>query len=305
MRVSPCAAFRAGGSLRPVGSTPASATAVRWRTKSRVEPLGSRRAQAAARSARRESPNNRSATSGWAANSRWRRRPTASIRRLTKTSARRSSITAEAVPYSLRKDWIRSRASGEICGLSSAASQAETMSSLRRLAMVVRRARSAERSSTGGRVSARAAAAESAGSARTLNHAIASRTSGRWNNAAGPDMWNGIPRSSIAAATGPLCSWSSTSTQISSGAIPPAIKCSASRATAWAWARSLLQRQNLAAGLQNRSLNSTVVMGEVSGVSDWARRPLFRPAESASGAPSAGEKPSAQSDTPGDSPSSA
>ncbi len=42
---------------------------------------------------------------------------------------------------------------------------------------------------------------------------------------------------------------------------------------------------------------------EVSGVSDWARRPLFRPTDSLSDGSSAGEKPSAQSDTPGDSPS--
>ena len=77
------------------------------------------------------------------------------------------------------------------------------MSSLRRRAIVVSRARSAERSSIGGLVSARAAAAESSGSASTRNQAIASRTSGRWNSAAGPAMWNGTPRSSIAAATAP------------------------------------------------------------------------------------------------------
>jgi superfamily I DNA/RNA helicase/RecB family exonuclease len=41
---------------------------------------------------------------------------------------------------------------------------------------------------------------------------------------------------------------------------------------------------------------------EVSGVSDWARRPHFRPTDSASEVRSAGEKPSAQSDNPGDSP---
>ena len=76
------------------------------------------------------------------------------------------------------------------------------MSSLRRRAIVVSRARSAERSSIGGRVSARAAAAESSGSASTRSQAIASRTSGRWKSAAGPARWNGMPRSSIAAATG-------------------------------------------------------------------------------------------------------
>ena len=63
------------------------------------------------------------------------------------------------------------------------------MSSLRRRAIVVSRARSAERSSTGGRVSARAAAAESPGSASTRSQAIASRTSGRWKSAAGPERW--------------------------------------------------------------------------------------------------------------------
>ena len=95
------------------------------------------------------------------------------------------------------------------------------MSSLRRRAIVVSRARSAERSSTGGRVSARAAAAESSGSASTRSQAIASRTSGRWKSAAGPERWKGMPRSSIAAATG-AARWagSSTSTQIASGAVP-------------------------------------------------------------------------------------
>jgi DNA helicase II / ATP-dependent DNA helicase PcrA len=41
---------------------------------------------------------------------------------------------------------------------------------------------------------------------------------------------------------------------------------------------------------------------EVSGVSDWARRPVFRPTGSTSDADSSGEKPSDQSDTPGGSP---
>ena len=77
------------------------------------------------------------------------------------------------------------------------------MSSLRRREIVVSRARSAERSSIGGRVSARAAAAESSGSASTRSQAIASRTSGRWKRAAGPERWNGMSRSSIAAATAP------------------------------------------------------------------------------------------------------
>ncbi len=97
------------------------------------------------------------------------------------------------------------------------------MSSLRRRAIVVSRARSAERSSIGGRVSARAAAGESPGSASTRSQAIASRTSGRWKSAAGPERWKGMPRSSIAAATGPpLAAGSSISTQISSGRGPVA-----------------------------------------------------------------------------------
>ena len=118
------------------------------------------------------------------------------------------------------------------------------MSSLRRRAIVVSRARSAERSSTGGRVSARAAAAESPGSASTRSQAIASRTSGRWKSAAGPERWNGMPRSSIAAATGPpFAPGSSISTQISSGEVPVASRCSTSRVTACACARSFVHRQ--------------------------------------------------------------
>ena len=76
------------GRRRRRRSSPASATASRWRTKSRTEPRGSRRDQSAASSARRERLTSRSAVSGLAANSRWRRRPTRSIRRRTKTSAR-------------------------------------------------------------------------------------------------------------------------------------------------------------------------------------------------------------------------
>ena len=81
---------------------------------------------------------------------------------------------------------MRSRASGGICGLSSEASSAETMSSLRRRAIVVQRARSTERSSTGGRLRARTAAAASVGSASSRSQAITSRTSGRWKKAPGP-----------------------------------------------------------------------------------------------------------------------
>ena len=63
----------------------------------------------------------------------------------------------------MRKDWIRSRASGGICGTLQRRLAGGDQSSLRRRAIVVSRARSAERSSIGGRVSARAAAAESSG----------------------------------------------------------------------------------------------------------------------------------------------
>ncbi len=58
---------------------------------------------------------------------------------------------------------MRSRASGGICGDSSAAPSAETMSSLRRRAIWVQRARSTWRSSIGGRASARTTAGASAG----------------------------------------------------------------------------------------------------------------------------------------------
>ena len=74
------------------------------------------------------------------------------------------------------------------------------MSSLRRRAIVVQRARSTERSSTGGRVSARTTAAESFGSAIARSQAIVSRTSGRPKNAAEPALRKGMLRSSSAAA---------------------------------------------------------------------------------------------------------
>ena len=60
------------------------------------------------------------------------------------------------------------------------------MSSLRRRAIVVTLARSTDRSSTGGRVSARTTAAASVGSASIRSHASASRTSGRPKKAASP-----------------------------------------------------------------------------------------------------------------------
>ena len=136
------------------------------------------------------------------------------------------------------------------------------MSSLRRRAIVVSRARSPERSSTGGRVSARAAAAESSGSASTRSQAIASRTSGRWKSAVGPERWKGMPRSSIAAATAPPClAGSATRTQICSGAGPPAIRCSTSRATACAWARSLAHRQKPSRGSRQRCSSGSAPLG--------------------------------------------
>ena len=99
-------------------SSPASATAVRWRTKSRTEPRGSRRVQAAASSERRERLCSRSAASGVATKRRWRRSPMRSISRRTKTSARISSNARAAAWCSFRNAWIRSRASGGSCGLS-------------------------------------------------------------------------------------------------------------------------------------------------------------------------------------------
>ena len=77
--------------------------------------------------------------------------------------------------YMRRKPRMRSRASGGICGDSSAAPSAATMSSLRRREIWVQRAMSIERSSTGGRASARTTAPASPGS----THAAAARPAGR------------------------------------------------------------------------------------------------------------------------------
>ena len=57
---------------------------------------------------------------------------------------------------------------------------ADGMSSLRRRASWVSRATSTERSSTGGRESARTTAPESPGSASARSQASTSRTSARW-----------------------------------------------------------------------------------------------------------------------------
>ena len=139
---------------------------------------------------------------------------------------------------------MRSRASGGICGDSSAAPSAATMSSLRRRAIWVTRARSIARSSTGGRASARTTAPASPGSTSSRSQASRSRTSARWKNAAAPASRYGTARSSNATAT----AWPSerterTSTQTSSGATSSrATSRSTSAATACACARSEAQR---------------------------------------------------------------
>ena len=141
---------------------------------------------------------------------------------------------------------MRSRASGPICGDSSAAESAATMSSLRRRAICVTRARSIARSSTGDRASARTTAPASPGSTSSRSQASRSRTSARWKNAAAPLRKYGTARSSNATATAwPSARTERTSTQMSSGAhAPRAISRSTSAATACACARSDAQRQN-------------------------------------------------------------
>ena len=120
------------------------------------------------------------------------------------------------------------------------------MSSLRRRAICVQRAMSTERSSIGGRASARTTAGASVGSASSRSHASTSRISARRKNAVSPTSRWGTARSSSATAT----AWPSrvtlgTSTAIWPGDTPsPAISRSTSAATDWAWARSLAQRQN-------------------------------------------------------------
>ena len=140
---------------------------------------------------------------------------------------------------------MRSRASGGICGDSVAATSAETMSSLRRRAIWMQRARSIERSSTGGRARARTTAPESPGSTRSRSQASTSRISARWKNAAAPISRYGTARSSRATATAwPSRRTERTSTHTDSGAAPSANRASTSAATLWACARSLSQRQN-------------------------------------------------------------
>ncbi len=124
---------------------------------------------------------------------RWRRRTAAGggARASPRAGARRGRVApsrspAAAMRCRLRKWVMRSRASGGICGDSSAAPIAATMSSLRRRAIWVTRARSIARSSTGGRASARTTAPASPGSTSSRSHASRSRTSARWKNAAAP-----------------------------------------------------------------------------------------------------------------------
>ena len=150
---------------------------------------------------------------------------------------------------------MRSRASGGSWGDSVAASSAATRSSLRRRAICRQRARSIERSSTGGRTSARATALASPGSASRRSHASTSRTSLRSKNAPASSTRCGTPRSSSATAI----AWPSSRTDRTSTAIDPRGSSpdpapapsslasharSTSAATAWAWARSPSQRQN-------------------------------------------------------------
>ena len=141
---------------------------------------------------------------------------------------------------------MRSRASGGICGDSSAAPSAATMSSLRRRAIWVQRARSMARSSTGGRASARTTAPASPGSTSSRSQASRSRTSARWKKAAAPASRWGTARSSSATATAwPSLRTERTRMQTSSGSTSSrASSRSTSAATACACARSVAQRQN-------------------------------------------------------------
>ena len=164
---------------------------------------------------------------------------------------------------------MRSRASGGIWGDSSAAPSAATMSSLRRRAICVTRARSIARSSTGGRASARTTAPASPGSTSRRSQASRSRTSARWKNAAAPDSRYGTARSSNATATAwPSPRTERTSTQTSSGATSSrAISRSTSAATACACARSDVQRQNAT----SPPASPSQLLGDPVGRGDGAR----------------------------------
>ena len=95
----------------PAGSPPAWATVLQVAEKSRTSRALPPRPGARQLGEPRELEQ---ALRDWgsAANRRWRRRPTFSIRRRTKTSARRSSIAAAAACRCAGRRWIRSRASG-------------------------------------------------------------------------------------------------------------------------------------------------------------------------------------------------
>ena len=134
---------------------------------------------------------------------------------------------------------MRSRASGGSCGDSVAATSAETMSSLRRRAICTQRARSTERSDTGGRPSARTTAPASFGSASRRIQASTSRTSVWAKKSASPTVRKPIARSSKATPTSRPSSRSErTSTPMRSGSQPARTRRSTSAATACACARS-------------------------------------------------------------------
>ncbi len=176
---------------------------------------------------------------------------------------------------------MRSRASGGICGDSSAAPSAATMSSLRLRAIWVQRARSIARSSTGGRASARTTAPASPGSASSRSQASRSRTSARWKKAAAPARRYGTARSSSAAATAcPSPLTERTSTHTSSGATSSrATSRSTSAATACACARSDAQRQNATspAGAPGRASSRLGRRSGSGSTTAWAAA-MMRPA---------------------------
>ena len=204
---------------RRAPTSPASATAVRWRTKSRTEPRGSRRDQSAASSASRERLTSRSAVSGWrrtAGGGAGRPARSAGGRRRRRASARARSAAAR---------WSAGRpGSGRAPRAGAAGSRARPRARRPCRACAGGRswspcARSTERSSTGGRVSARTTAAASDGSASIRSQASTSRTSGRSKNAASPAKRKGTLRSSSAAATSrPSRQPEPAITQIRSGA---------------------------------------------------------------------------------------
>ena len=185
------------------------------------------------------------------------------MRRWTKTSGRVVSSAAAAERWSFRNPRIRSRASGGSCGDSVAATSAETMSSLRRREICTQRARSIERSSTGGRASARTTAPASDGSTSSRSHASTSLTSARWKNAVAPASRCGTARSSSASATAcPSLRTERTRIAISSAAAPPRMSRSTSAATACACARSFAARQKRTAPPAGASRRLSIAVGD-------------------------------------------